>query len=143
MCTGFLLSLAMAKAQWTTLGLQSRYLSKILLLIFPMSNTLIATYTENQVQTYTSLITEDFKIISSFGLSKVHEIFFPKENDGNIKFKKLSSDGEYTSAKIQIIKTTFKDKTAKRSTSDNMQVNQNNSTFDESKSKVTEIDRKR
>ena len=65
-----------------------------------MSNTLIATYKETQVQTYSSMLPKDFKITSSLGLSKVHEIFFSKENDEIIKFKKLSSDAKFTTAKI-------------------------------------------
>ena len=69
-----------------------------------MDNISIATYTENSVQNNTSLLPnpKNLKINSALGISKVHEIFFPKEDNDLIDWKKLSSDNIYTRAKIKI-----------------------------------------
>ena len=51
-----------------------------------MENITIGTYTEADVKKISSLVptSKKLSIISTFGLSKVHEIFFPKEDDNVI-----------------------------------------------------------
>ena len=79
-----------------------------------MDNISIATYTEDNVQYYTSLLPKpkNLNIHSAFGISKVHEIFFPKEDNDIIKWKKLSSDNCYTVAKIKMNNRIPKQKSA-------------------------------
>ena len=67
-----------------------------------MSNISIGTYAAENVQKYTSLLPKNFNIVSVFGLSKVHEIFFPKEDNNIVQWKKLSTDKNYTTARLKI-----------------------------------------
>lgn len=67
-----------------------------------MHNILIGTYTDKDVQTYSSMLPKNLVIVSSFGLSKVHEVVLNKEDNNMIKWKKLSSDDKYTNAKIKV-----------------------------------------
>ena len=52
-----------------------------------MENIVIGTYTEDNVKQFSALlpISKKLKIISTFGLSKVHEIYFSKDDDKVIK----------------------------------------------------------
>ena len=91
-----------------------------------MKNIVIGTYTEDNVKQFSALlpISKKLKIISTFGLSKVHEIYFPKDDDKVIKWKRLSSDDVYTNAKIihkQGIKTVPKVNPICESESQNIQ----------------------
>ena len=64
---------------------------------------MIGTYTEENVKEFSALVphTKKLNIISKFGLSKTHEIYFPKEDNNIIKLKKESTDQLYTTAQIK------------------------------------------
>lgn len=71
------------------------------------SGILIGTYTGHDVKKYSSRLPthKNLSIISSIGLSKVHEVFFSKKDDKLIKWKALSSDIENTIARLKVIET--------------------------------------
>ena len=62
------------------------------------------TYNEHDVNSYRELLPDmnDLKIIESggLGISKVYDIFIPKEDNGTLYWKKVSSDKEYAEAQI-------------------------------------------
>ena len=62
------------------------------------------TYNEDDINSYRELLPDmaDLKIIESGGLgtSKVYDIFMPKEDNGTLYWKKVSSDKEYAEAQM-------------------------------------------
>ena len=69
-----------------------------------LPNICISTYGEDDVNSYGELLPhmDYLKIVEPgvFGISKVHEIFFLKEDNGILYWKKVSSDNEYAEAQI-------------------------------------------
>ena len=72
--------------------------------IAELTNIYISTYNEDDVNSYRELLPDmdDLKIGESggFGISRVHEIFIPKEDNEILYWKKVSSDNEYAEAQI-------------------------------------------
>ena len=69
-----------------------------------LSDICISTYNKDDVKSCRKLLedTDDLKIRESggFGISKVHKIFIPKEDNGVLYWKKDSFDNDYAEAQI-------------------------------------------
>ena len=77
--------------------------SKQLLKYLKIDDIIIGTYKYDDVTYIRSVLPNKFDIIiSGYGLAKVHEIHFSKEDNNIIKWKKISDSSLYLSATIKV-----------------------------------------
>ena len=76
-----------------------------LLKYLKIDDIIIGTYKDNDVKNISSVLPNSDNLViikSGYGLAKVHEIYFSKEYNNIIKWKKISSDSLYSTATIKV-----------------------------------------